>query len=169
MTLGVCRSRAICCGRRWSSVRGRVSEDSIHGVLHQECSRLLPDEVFADLFTDVGRRSVPPMIVATLALLNGFDLDEATGKVAALLATFSARTSLRRRRELRDRAGHRSRSGHLHREPRDRAGARPLPAYSTATRHISLSIPTARSSSTPSSRPGNAGSCARGGYRDRRR
>jgi hypothetical protein len=41
-----------------------VAPESIYGVLHRECFTLFPDEIFADLFTDVGRRSVPPMIVA---------------------------------------------------------------------------------------------------------
>jgi len=49
---------------------GRVREDSIYAVLHRECFRLFPDELFTDLFTDVGRRSVPPMIVATVMVLQ---------------------------------------------------------------------------------------------------
>ncbi len=49
---------------------GRVAEDSIYGVLHRECDRLFPDVMFADLFTDVGRRSVPPMIVAVVMVLQ---------------------------------------------------------------------------------------------------
>ena len=44
--------------------------DSIYGVLHRECFDLFPDEMFADLFTDVGRRSVPPMIVAVVMVLQ---------------------------------------------------------------------------------------------------
>jgi len=49
---------------------GRVALDSIYGVLHRECFNLFPDEMFADLFTDVGRRSVPPMIVAVVMVLQ---------------------------------------------------------------------------------------------------
>jgi hypothetical protein len=49
---------------------GRVAPDSIYGLLHRECHRLFPDEMFADLFTDVGRRSVPPMIVAVVMVLQ---------------------------------------------------------------------------------------------------
>jgi hypothetical protein len=49
---------------------GRVSPDSIYGVLHRECFDLFPDEMIADLFTDVGRRSVPPMIVAVVMVLQ---------------------------------------------------------------------------------------------------
>jgi Transposase DDE domain/Transposase domain (DUF772) len=48
----------------------RVAADSIYGVLHRECFNLFPDEMFADLFTDVGRRSVPPMIVAVVMVLQ---------------------------------------------------------------------------------------------------
>jgi len=47
-----------------------VGPDSIYGVLHRECFKLFPDEMFADLFTDVGRRSVPPMIVAVVMVLQ---------------------------------------------------------------------------------------------------
>jgi Transposase DDE domain/Transposase domain (DUF772) len=47
-----------------------VAPDSIYGVLHRECFELFPDEMFADLFTDVGRRSVPPMIVAVVMVLQ---------------------------------------------------------------------------------------------------
>jgi len=50
--------------------QGRVAPESIYGVLHRECFRLFPDELFADLFTDVGRRSVPPMIVAVVMVLQ---------------------------------------------------------------------------------------------------
>jgi hypothetical protein len=48
----------------------RVAEDSIYGLLHRECFRLFPDEMFADLFCDVGRRSVPPLIVAVVMVLQ---------------------------------------------------------------------------------------------------
>ena len=48
----------------------RVAPESIYGLLHRECQRLFPDEMFADLFTDVGRRSVPPMIVAVVMVLQ---------------------------------------------------------------------------------------------------
>jgi hypothetical protein len=48
----------------------RVAADSIYGILHRECFGLFPDEMFADLFTDIGRRSVPPMIVAVVMVLQ---------------------------------------------------------------------------------------------------
>ena len=47
-----------------------LAPDSIYGLLHRECHRLSPDEMFADLFCDVGRRSVPPMIVAVVIVLQ---------------------------------------------------------------------------------------------------
>jgi hypothetical protein len=49
---------------------GRVSPDSIYGLLHRECFRLFPDEMFADLFCDSGRNCVPPMIVAVVMVLQ---------------------------------------------------------------------------------------------------
>src|SRR5450432_3079936 len=51
----------------------RVPADSIYGLLHRQCFELFPDEMFADLFTDVGRRSVPPMIVAVVMVLQRFE------------------------------------------------------------------------------------------------
>jgi Transposase DDE domain/Transposase domain (DUF772) len=47
-----------------------VAPDSIYGLLHRECHRLFPDEMFADLFRDIGRRCVPPMIVAVVMVLQ---------------------------------------------------------------------------------------------------
>jgi hypothetical protein len=38
--------------------------------LHRESHRLFPDELFADLFQDVGRRSIPPRIVAVVMALQ---------------------------------------------------------------------------------------------------
>jgi hypothetical protein len=49
---------------------GLVGEDSIWGLLHREGHRLFPDEMFADVFADTGRRSVPPRIVATVMMLQ---------------------------------------------------------------------------------------------------
>jgi len=57
---------------RWTAnfCEDRVDPDSIYGVLYRECFHLFPDEMFADLFTDVGRRSVPPLIVAVVMVLS---------------------------------------------------------------------------------------------------
>ena len=48
----------------------RVAQDSIYGLLHRECFRLFPDELFGDLFPDIGRRSVPPLVVAVVMVLQ---------------------------------------------------------------------------------------------------
>lgn len=47
-----------------------VAEDSIFAILHRDGHRLFPDDMFADLYTSTGRRSVPPQIVATVMLLQ---------------------------------------------------------------------------------------------------
>lgn len=53
-----------------SFCEGRVAEGSIYALLHRECFDLFPDGLFADLFCDVGRRSVPPTIVAVVMVLQ---------------------------------------------------------------------------------------------------
>src|SRR5664280_217122 len=70
MTLGVTPRQQNMFGSTVAYCQGRVPADSIYGVLHRECFTLFPDEMFADLFTDVGRRSVPPMIVAVVMVLQ---------------------------------------------------------------------------------------------------
>jgi hypothetical protein len=47
-----------------------LATSSIYSVLHRERHRLFPDEMFADLFSHRGRRSVPPSIVATVMVLQ---------------------------------------------------------------------------------------------------
>ena len=51
-------------------VGDRVAADSIWALLHREGHRLFPDDMFADLYTSTGRRSVPPQIVATVMVLQ---------------------------------------------------------------------------------------------------
>jgi hypothetical protein len=70
MTLGTTPRQGDLFGSTTQFCMGRVPVDSIYAVLHRECFHLFPDELFADLFTDVGRRSVPPMIVATVMVLQ---------------------------------------------------------------------------------------------------
>jgi len=48
----------------------RLDERSIYAFMHRERERLFPDEEFGDLFSDVGRRSVPPSVVATVMVLQ---------------------------------------------------------------------------------------------------
>jgi hypothetical protein len=38
--------------------------------LYRECHNLFPDDVFADLFANIGRDSVPPRIVAVVMVLQ---------------------------------------------------------------------------------------------------
>jgi hypothetical protein len=47
-----------------------LAENSIYALLHRERDRLFPDEMFADLFSEKGRRSVPPSVVATVMVLQ---------------------------------------------------------------------------------------------------
>jgi Transposase DDE domain/Transposase domain (DUF772) len=73
VTLGRTPAQADLLRSTVNFCEGRVAPDSIYGVLHRECFDLFPDEMFADLFTDVGRRSVPPMIVAVVMVLQRFE------------------------------------------------------------------------------------------------
>jgi Transposase DDE domain/Transposase domain (DUF772) len=67
----------------------RVRTDSIYALLHRECLALFPDELFADLFADLGRRSVPPLIVAVVMVLQR--LDGLSDREAVERFTFDAR------------------------------------------------------------------------------
>ena len=70
MTLGLAPRQADLFSSTAAYCEGRVAPDSIYGILHRECFGLFPDEMFADLFDDAGRRSVPPMIVAVVMVLQ---------------------------------------------------------------------------------------------------
>jgi hypothetical protein len=70
MTLGLAPRQADLFRSTAAFCDGRVAPESIYGILHRECYTLFPDEMFADLFDDVGRRSVPPMIVAVVMVLQ---------------------------------------------------------------------------------------------------
>lgn len=62
-----------------------LAPDSVYVFLHRERDRLFPDEMFADLFTGRGRRSVPPSVVAVVMVLQRLEglLDrEATERFA---------------------------------------------------------------------------------------
>lgn len=47
-----------------------LAPSSVFAVLHRERHRLFPDEMFADLFSERGRKSVPPSVVATVMVLQ---------------------------------------------------------------------------------------------------
>jgi len=70
VTLGLAPRQADLFRSTTGFCEPRVAPGSIYGLLHRECDRLFPDEMFADLFTDVGRRSVPPSIVAVVMVLQ---------------------------------------------------------------------------------------------------
>jgi hypothetical protein len=73
MTLGLAPRQADLFRGTAAYCEGRVAPDSIYGILHRECFALFPDEMFADLFDDAGRRSVPPVIVAVVMVLQRFE------------------------------------------------------------------------------------------------
>ena len=67
-----------------------VRPDSIHALLHRECHALFPDELFGDLFApSVGRRSVPPLVVAVVMVLQR--LEGLSDREAVERYTFDAR------------------------------------------------------------------------------
>jgi len=71
MSLGLAPCQTAMLGSTAALCDGRVAAGSIYGLLHRECHRLFADELFADLFCDGrGRRSVPPMIVAVVMVLQ---------------------------------------------------------------------------------------------------
>jgi hypothetical protein len=72
-----------------SFVGSRVRADSIHALLARECFALFPDELFSDLFAEVGRRSVPPMVVAVVMVLQR--LEGLSDREAVERLTFDAR------------------------------------------------------------------------------
>lgn len=66
-----------------------LPESSVYALLHRERDRLFPDELFADLFSDRGRRSVPPSVVATVMVLQR--LEGLSDREAVERYTFDAR------------------------------------------------------------------------------
>ena len=73
-----------------SFVEPLVRPDSIHALLHRECHVLFPDELFSDLFAaGIGRRSVPPLVVAVVMVLQR--LEGLSDREAVERFTFDAR------------------------------------------------------------------------------
>lgn len=70
VTLGLAPQQQGLFGSTAGFCQGRVGSDSVYAFLHRECHRLFPDALFADLFTGVGRRSVPPMVVSVVMVLQ---------------------------------------------------------------------------------------------------
>ncbi|MGI5240166.1 IS1182 family transposase [Dactylosporangium sp. CA-139066] len=63
--------------------------NSIFGFLHEHRETLFPDSMFTDLFAAVGRRSVPPSVVATVMVLQR--LEGLSDREAVDRFTFDAR------------------------------------------------------------------------------
>lgn len=89
MTLGLAERQGELLDELTLFCNQAIPEDSIYGLLHRERDHLFPDEVFADLFTDIGRRSVPPSIVATVMVLQR--LEGCSDREACDRFTFDAR------------------------------------------------------------------------------
>ena len=70
MTAGTTPKQADLWRGTASVCEGRVGQQSVWAVLYRQGDRLFADELFADLFAEVGRRSVPPRIVATVMVLQ---------------------------------------------------------------------------------------------------
>lgn len=70
MTLGRAPEQADIWRTTTTHCEQQLSPTSIYRLLHRECHRLFPDDAFADLFRDIGRRSVPPRIVAVVMVLQ---------------------------------------------------------------------------------------------------
>ena len=96
MTLGLAPRQADLFRTTAAYCDGRVAAGSIYGILHRECFALFPDEMFADLFDDVGRRSVPPMIVAVVMVLQR--IEGLSDREAVDRFSFDARWKYARRR-----------------------------------------------------------------------
>jgi IS5 family transposase len=89
MTLGSTPSQADIFRSTTEFCAPRVPSDSIHALLHRECFNLFPDALFGDLFADVGRRSVPPLIVAVVMVLQR--LEGCSDREAVERFTYDAR------------------------------------------------------------------------------
>src|SRR2546429_7463781 len=63
--------------------------NSIFAFLHEQREVLFPDELFVDLFAVIGRRSVPPSVVAVVIVLQR--LGGLSGREAEVRVTFGAR------------------------------------------------------------------------------
>jgi len=70
MTAGTTPKQADLWSGTAAVCEGRVGQQSIWAVLYHQGDRLFGDALFADLFAKVGRRSVPPRIVATVMVLQ---------------------------------------------------------------------------------------------------
>ncbi len=89
MTLGLAERQTDLLDELTRFCDEAVAEGSVYAFLHRERDRLFPDEAFADLFQDVGRRCIPPSIVATVMVLQR--LEGCSDREAVDRFTFDAR------------------------------------------------------------------------------
>jgi hypothetical protein len=89
MTLGSTPRQADIFRSTTEFCEPRVRPDSIYALLHRECFALFPDALFGYLFTDIGRRSIPPLIVAVVMVLQR--LEGCSDREAVERFTYDAR------------------------------------------------------------------------------
>lgn len=70
MTLGLAERQGVLFDDVTRFCEEAVAGRSVYAVMHRERDGLFPDEMFADLFSGRGRRSVPPSVVATVMVLQ---------------------------------------------------------------------------------------------------
>jgi len=70
MTLGLAERQGDLLDDLHRFCEQALPDSSVYALLNRERDRLFPDEMFADLFSDRGRRSVPPCVVATVMVLQ---------------------------------------------------------------------------------------------------
>jgi hypothetical protein len=69
VTLGVADRQGVL-GDPVDGFCGDRFDGTVYELLHHQRDRLLPDGLFADLFTSRGRRSIPPSVVACVLVLK---------------------------------------------------------------------------------------------------
>jgi hypothetical protein len=69
VTLGVADRQGVL-GDPVDDFCGERLDGTVYGLLHHKRDRLFGDELFADLFTTRGRRSIPPSVVACVLVLK---------------------------------------------------------------------------------------------------
>lgn len=89
MTLGRAPDTGEIFGSTTELCASRLSPTSVFTLLHRDGHRLFPDESFADLFKDRGRRSVSPQVVAVVMVLQR--LEGLSDREAVDRFTFDAR------------------------------------------------------------------------------
>jgi Transposase DDE domain/Transposase domain (DUF772) len=70
MTLGLAERQGRLGNVAVARCEAELPERSIYRLLHAERDRLFPDKLFADLYVQHGRRSIPPSILAVVMVLQ---------------------------------------------------------------------------------------------------